>query len=138
MKDCEGPMNRKQRDHLERRLLRERERAVQALVRLDESARAASGDEDGDLTRTPFHPADEGTDTIEQETEFVLMSKEGRLVYQIDEALRTLYRNPKAYGVCRDCGRAIAFDRLDIIPWAGLCLDCQRAAEEGPFRRVAA
>lgn len=130
-------MTIEQREHLEDRLLRERERAVRALVRLDERARESVQEGDGDLTRTPVHLADEGTDTMELETEFLLMSKEGRLVYHIDEALRTVYRHPEEYGVCRGCGAGIVFERLDIIPWADLCLECQRREEAHP-RRVAA
>lgn len=130
-------MTSRQRDHLERRLLAERQRAVRSLMQLDESTRESPQEEDGDLTRTPFHPADEGTDTMELEKEFLLMSKEGRLVYQIDEALRTLYRSPEEYGTCRGCGNGIVFERLDIIPWAAYCLDCQRVEEGGRIQRAA-
>ena len=77
-----------------------------------------------------LHFADEGTDTMEQEKEFLLASKEGRLVYWIDDALRTLYKEPERFGVCAECGSPIGFERLDIVPWARLCVNCQRAEEE--------
>jgi DnaK suppressor protein len=32
------------------------------------------------------------------------------------------------YGACTSCGRPIAPGRLEAIPWAGLCIDCQRTA----------
>lgn len=122
-------MTAKQREHLERRLLRERERALTALRKLDERGKASEKEEDGDLTTYPLHLADEGTDTMEQEKDFLLMSKEGRMLYWIDDALRTLYREPKAYGKCTACNRGIAFERLDIVPWARMCVDCQRGEE---------
>ena len=31
------------------------------------------------------------------------------------------------YGACRTCGRSIAIDRLEAIPWAASCIDCARA-----------
>ncbi len=122
-------MDRKQRAHLEKRLLRERERAVKAFRQLDERTKVSAGEDDGSLTTYPLHLADEGTDTIEGEKDFLLLSKEGRLVYWIDDALRTLYKRPEEYGRCIECGESIAFERLDIIPWAQLCLDCQREEE---------
>jgi RNA polymerase-binding protein DksA len=31
------------------------------------------------------------------------------------------------YGICERCGRSIAAERLEAIPWARLCIDCKRA-----------
>jgi DnaK suppressor protein len=117
--------------HLERRLLEERERALRALAQFDEHAMKVSPQEnDGDLSTYPLHLADEGTDTIEIEKDFLLASKEGRLVYWIDDALRVLYRNPEDFGRCQRCGQEIGFERLDILPWARYCVSCQRTEEE--------
>ncbi|HEX7050635.1 MAG TPA: TraR/DksA C4-type zinc finger protein [Longimicrobiales bacterium] len=129
-------MDRQQRAHLEERLLRERERALKALAQFDERAKIAQQEDDGDLSTYPLHLADGGTDTLEQEKDFLLASKEGRLVYWIDDALRLLYREPERFGRCTECGKEIAFERLDIIPWARLCVDCQRA-EEGRLEQAA-
>jgi DnaK suppressor protein len=120
-------MKAKQREHLEQRLLSERERAVKALRQMEDDDKG-----DGDLTTYPFHLADEGTDTIEQEQDFLLRSVEGRRLYDIDEALRTLYKEPERYGVCTSCASEITFERLDIVPWARLCLDCQTIEESKP------
>ena len=80
----------------------------------------------------PFHLADEGTDTMEQEQGFLLRSQEGRLLYQIDEALRTLYKTPEVFGKCITCGGEISFERLELVPWTQHCLDCQREQEAAP------
>jgi RNA polymerase-binding transcription factor len=76
-----------------------------------------------------LHLADEGTDTMEQEQSFLLLSKEGRMLIEIDEALRILYKEPERYGLCDNCGEPIAFERLDIVPWTRLCVTCQREQE---------
>jgi DnaK suppressor protein len=120
-------MNQKQREHLEQRLLNERARAVKALRQMEDEDKS-----DGDLTTYPFHLADEGTDTIEQEQEFLLRSVEGRRLYEIDDALRTLYKEPERYGICTSCSQEISFERLDIVPWTKLCLDCQTIEESKP------
>ncbi len=33
------------------------------------------------------------------------------------------------YGVCERCGRPIAIERLDALPWAILCIDCKQKGE---------
>src|SRR5688572_32768062 len=58
-------MTKEQRDQIEQRLLKERQRAVKAVRQLEETI--SPQDEDGDLTNYPFHLADEGTDTMEHE-----------------------------------------------------------------------
>src|SRR5687767_9918344 len=103
-------MGKNERDHLEKRLLEERERAIKGLRQLDEHL--APLDDDGELTNYPLHLADEGTDTMEQEQSFLLLSNEGRLLIDIDEALRTLYKEPDRYGNCNNCGNPIAYERL--------------------------
>lgn len=129
-------MNDEQRAHLERRLLQERERAIKALSQFEEIARLAQRADDDDLSIYPLHLADEGTDTIEREKEFLLASKEGRQLFWIDSALRLLYKEPEAFGICVGCKEEIAFERLDIIPWAKQCVSCQMA-EEDRFRPAA-
>lgn len=122
-------MNQKQRNHLEKRLLQERNRALRALAQFDERARDIITGDDGELTNYPLHMADEGTDTMEMEKDFLLASNEGRRLYEIDEALRVLYKDSENFGRCEECGNGIAFERLDIVPWARLCVDCQRQQE---------
>jgi len=128
--DCEVMMNEEQRKHLEERLYRERERVLKSLSQFEEIARLAQRAEDGDLSLYPLHIADEGTDTMEREKEFLLASKEGRQLYWIDEALSRLYRDPESFGRCQECEGEIGFERLDLVPWAQLCVAC-KLAEEG-------
>ena len=35
------------------------------------------------------------------------------------------------YGACTSCGKPIAPERLEAIPWAAFCIDCQRSAGRG-------
>jgi RNA polymerase-binding transcription factor DksA len=123
-------MTEAQRKHLEQRLLEERARAVRALERLDEAATIATV-EDGDLTAYPLHLADQGTDSQEQEKSLMLLGQDGARLTRIDAALRTLYKEPEQYGRCTNCGNEIPFERLDVVPWASHCLDCQQQQESG-------
>jgi RNA polymerase-binding transcription factor DksA len=123
-------MTDQQREHLEQRLLQERDRTSRALERLDEAATIAT-EEDGDLTSYSQHLADNGTDTMEQEKSLMLLGKEGARLGEIDEALQRVYKNPERYGRCDECGADIKFERLDVVPWARHCLECQTRLESG-------
>lgn len=48
---------------------------------------------------------------------------------EIGEALLRLRSGDGRYGECRDCGAAIAFDRLRAQPMAARCLACQAGRE---------
>lgn len=121
-------MKESERKKVERRLLEERERVLGSVRRLDDAAR--DGQDDGGLSHYKLHPADEGTDTIEQEQEFSLLSSEARVLEDIDEALRRLYGEPDAFGRCERCGRAIEPERLELVPWTRLCAADQQSAED--------
>ena len=45
----------------------------------------------------------------------------------VDRALNKMKLG--TYGVCERCGKAIAAERLEALPWAILCIDCKRAGE---------
>lgn len=122
-------MTDKERQHLEQRLLQERERVEEALRRSDEQTRISTED-DGELTQYKQHPADEGTDTMEQEKALLMLGRESDMLEDINEALRRLYKEPEQFGRCQNCGAEIEMERLELVPWAQHCLSCQRAAED--------
>lgn len=123
-------MKQEQREHVEKRLLEERARVNRALERLDEAATISTVD-DGELSGYPLHLADQGTDTQEQEKSLALLGKEGELLGDIDESLRRLYKEPERFGRCDSCDTEIPLERLDVVPWARTCLQCQRIQEDG-------
>lgn len=123
-------MDETQRKQIESRLLEERQARVEALAELDERFEERFQG-DGDLTNYPLHMADEGTDTMEQEKEALLAHSEGEQFLEINESLRRLYKEPEQFGKCERCGNEIALDRLDMVPWARLCISCQEEVEAG-------
>ncbi len=122
-------MRKKQLNHLEKRLLEERARVIKELGHYDESFSSTLQGAGGDLSSYSFHMADQGTDAMEREKQFLFASKEGRYMWQVNEAMRRLYQTPKTYGQSHDCGEAIDLDRLDALPHARLCIKCK--AKEG-------
>lgn len=117
-------LSKKKRQHLERRLLEERKRAQRLLGgSITEHAREDDQDRAGDLTSMPLHPADLGTDTMQEELDASNATRISRELAEIDAALERLYKTPEKYGICEDTGKDIPFERLDIIPWARTCED---------------
>ena len=121
-------INKKDLKHFEERLLEERRKLLGQLGYLEKTMTKTQRDSAGDLSAYSFHMADMGTDAMEREKAFLFASAEGRLLYNVDQALRRLYRNE--YGTCQICGKEIGKPRLDAIPHASLCVACQEKQEK--------
>ncbi len=124
-------MRKNQLAELEQRLLEERERVLEELGFFDENYHESTRAASGDLSAYSFHMADQGTDAMEREKAFLFASKEGRQLYQIDEALRRLYREPEGFGQCVECETPIDWERLEALPHAILCIACKEREENG-------
>jgi DnaK suppressor protein len=122
-------LTKKQIEHLQKRLLRERERALRSLGQFDELAKQSAEQADSDLYSYSDHIADLGTDAMEREKMLLFASKEGRYLYRVEEALRRLYKEPEKFGQCHSCGNLLDFERLDALPHARYCIDCKRREE---------
>ena len=127
-------MNKRDVKRFEKRLLEEREKLLENMARLESGVLSKNQKEAaGDLSSYSFHMADLATDASEREKAFLFASKEGRLLYHIDEALRRLCKND--YGICQTCGDDILKDRLEAVPHARLCLKCKEEEEMAKGRR---
>jgi DnaK suppressor protein len=51
------------------------------------------------------------------------------MLKRIDRALLKLRDAPEEYGVCEECEEEIALKRLQLMPHATLCAECQRKAD---------
>jgi RNA polymerase-binding transcription factor DksA len=122
-------LTKKQIEHLQQRLLRERERARRSLGQYDEMAKESAEQNDSDSYSYSDHMADLGTDAMEREKMMLFASKEGRYLYRVEEALRRLYKEPEKFGLCYSCGDLIDFDRLDTLPHARYCMNCKLKEE---------
>ncbi len=122
-------MNKKQLAHIEKRLLNERKRALRSLGMFDEMAKSDREGGDSALSAYTDHMADQGTEAMEREKAAIFATKEGRYLYRIEEALRRLYHDPKAFGNCHSCGQVVGFERLDALPHARYCIDCKLKEE---------
>lgn len=58
-----------------------------------------------------------------QERDALLAGKEQEQLAQIEAALQKL--DEGVYGQCDNCGQQIAAGRLEVLPYASLCIRCQ-------------
>jgi len=91
-------------------------------------------DASGELSGYSLHMADAGTDTFDREFALSLVSNEQEALYEIEEALKRLDQN--TYGLCGMCERPIMKARLEAVPFARLCVNCQSNIERTDRRPV--
>jgi DnaK suppressor protein len=72
---------------------------------------------------------DRANNAYNRELMFSLSDTERTTLLQIENALRRM--DEGTYGRCANCGQAINVLRLEAVPWARFCIDCQEMAEKG-------
>lgn len=73
------------------------------------------------------HMAEDASETFEHEKSLALLGNLRGIEAQIDRALTKLEKG--TYGICEECGKPIAAERLGAIPYATLCIDCKAKRE---------
>jgi len=61
---------------------------------------------------------------FEQQRDLALRDRNVQHLGQVEAALARLEAG--SFGTCTRCGKQISPGRLEAIPWAALCIDCQR------------
>jgi DnaK suppressor protein len=84
-----------------------------------------------DLTSSPFvgDSVDQAIDAAHGEITSQLVENESRELAAVENALERLAAGE--YGQCEECGKPIPTARLQALPYATLCIECQRNAEVG-------
>jgi RNA polymerase-binding transcription factor len=103
-----------------------RERQEEIAARRAQLARSAS-EIDSELADYDQHPADDGTETHDQEldeTADMILAAEAE---NVELALRRLAEGE--YGRCVDCGKEIPPERLEAMPEAVRCIEDQARYE---------
>jgi RNA polymerase-binding transcription factor len=62
-----------------------------------------------------------------QQRDLALRDRTDHQLALVDAALERIEAG--TFGACARCGRPIAAERLEALPWAPRCIDCQRLAD---------
>ena len=110
----------RERYELLKSMLEERRREIQDKLR---SLRETLPAELGEVRDAE----EQSVDDFVQEVDFALMQMKSETLRKIDEAIQRLEHG--SYGICVECGAEIAPARLQAVPFAEACRNCQAAKE---------
>ena len=80
-------------------------------------------DQDADVTAPPSDEMDAARSLADVETHASLIERAEYRLKAIDAAFNRLERG--RYGLCDECGEEIPLQRLELLPFAAYCVDCQ-------------
>lgn len=112
---------------LRQRLEAERARLWDERNKVGSRANRRNGEELSAESQYDDHIAELGTDAFERERDLASMDNVESVLEEVEIALRKIEEG--TYGVCDACGKPISAARLEALPYASLCLDCENQAE---------
>jgi DnaK suppressor protein len=113
---------KKDNEKTRKRLLQKREELLQDLVKNREVSEETIDESAQDM-------ADRATSAYTKEFAYSLSESDRKVLLLIDEALERLEAGN--YGICVHCGALCQEKRLEAVPWARHCLDCQELQDKG-------
>ena len=113
-----------------RSLLEEERARVQGTIKHlhDDHDESLAEETDELSTANDNHMADMASATLDREIDYSLEENAEDILEEIEDALKRL--DAGTFGTCTNCGRQSAEERLEARPWAALCIDCARNAEQ--------
>jgi RNA polymerase-binding transcription factor DksA len=73
------------------------------------------------------HPGDAGANLMEREKDEAFVENITGILATMNDALAKIEKG--TFGKCDRCNKSISEARLEVIPYAVLCIDCQSRAE---------
>ena len=104
---------------IKEKLIAERENLIKKLKDNDLSV---------DDSETP-DPVDLAVRNYSKNVMLAVSENDSRQIILINEALERI--EDEEYGTCQNCEKEINPKRLDAIPWARYCINCQELLEKG-------
>jgi RNA polymerase-binding transcription factor len=115
-------MDKKRLEQYKKRLLERREQLQDIVSKLEQDGREADEEIANDI-------ADKATNSYTKEFLFKKSNDDRFIMQLIQEALERMESGE--YGTCLACGGEMQQKRLEAVPWARHCVDCQEKQEQG-------
>ena len=115
-------MNKRQRQRFNKLLLEKRESLLQLVQAARKSEKEGTTKEAPDL-------GDRALSTVIRDLSYQLSAAERDILRRVDDALDRIEKDE--YGVCLACGNKVQIGRLDAVPWARHCIECEELQDRG-------
>jgi DnaK suppressor protein len=126
MHDKGGSMNKQQIESFRQRLQEHKHEVEADIAELEQET--AEYDESATDFVVTNHIADKASDIFLRERNMALIMNLRNTLSLIDHACEELEAG--RYGTCERCGDAISMERLEFLPYATQCIDCQSLREQ--------
>ena len=115
-------MNKRQRERYRKQLMAKRESLLQ-LVKAARSSETEGNDKEApDL-------GDRALSTVIRDLSYQVTAKEREILRRVDDALDRIEES--TYGTWVSCEKKMQLGRLDAVPWARHCIECQELQDRG-------
>lgn len=117
-------MDKERIEYFKKKLIEERGRIYDLLQQMESNETINSNSAmSRELSAYDNHPADTATELFDKERGLAFKENEISIIKKINDALECVDKG--TYGKCKMCGNDIVEDRLEFIPYAQFCVDCQ-------------
>jgi len=115
-------MDKKKIEYFKRRLLNKQEELLRVVTKSEQDGREADEEATQDI-------ADKAADSYTKEFLFHQSDGNRRMLQLVEEALGRMREG--TYGQCQECQEEVQQKRLEAVPWARHCIECQEKQDQG-------
>ena len=115
-------MDKRKVEHYRKQLLAKQDEIRRMVARSEQDGREADIEITQDL-------ADRAANSYTKEFLFHQSDDNRRILQLIQDALRRAENG--SYGLCVECQQSVQAKRLEAVPWARHCIECQEKQEQG-------
>ncbi len=115
-------MDKKKAEAYKKRLLVKQEELVRLVSRSEQDGREADEEGTQDI-------ADKAANSYTKEFLFHQSDENRRVLQLVNEAIERIKNG--GYGLCVACREEVQQKRLDAVPWARHCIECQEKQDNG-------
>ncbi|HXJ93762.1 MAG TPA: TraR/DksA family transcriptional regulator [Terriglobia bacterium] len=115
-------MDRKKADTYRKRLLDKQDELMRLVSKSDQDGREADEEGTQDL-------ADKAANAYTKEFLFHQSNDNRQILTMVNEALDRIKEG--SYGICQVCEQEVQTKRLEAVPWARHCIECQEKEDRG-------
>lgn len=124
MLDRGDRMDKNKLQYYKNRLIEEKRNVTEAMEGMKENGLADSQSvETQELSMIDNHPGDMGTEMFDKGRRYALIRNEQDIINKIEDAIDRVEN--ENYGNCELCGSEIPEERLEFMPYANTCIDCE-------------